>query len=258
MEKDYKKYLIIPDMHCDHEDYRALHGVYEFGKAWKPDKIILMGDGVDFYAVSSFDKNPDKILSLQKEIDVLHYHLKEIRKFYKGDITYLQGNHEERLLRYLKKNPEMSSLRSISSIPQVLQLDKFDVDYKLSEENHGVLFKHGDVVRKHSAYTAKAEMETEGTSGGSGHTHRMSSHYKTDRSGQHAWFEFGHLCDEKQAEYIKGVANWQKGFGTMIYNKTNKTWSVNQHLVVNNSFEAYGKFYSWRANASYPERENIQ
>ena len=258
MSKNYLKYLIIPDFHAPYEDYRAIQAVYEFAKDWRPDEIIMMGDHVDFYSLSVFDKNPERLDGLQKEIDVLHYHLDEMRNFHKGKITYLEGNHEHRLIRYLWKHPEMNSLRCVNNVPSLLDLDKYDIDYHQNIMRHGVLFKHGSIVRKHSGYTAKGELEGEGTSGVSGHTHRMGSHYLTNRSSAHAWYEMGHICDESKAEYMNGkIANWQKGFGVMVYDKNANIWNVYQFPIINNSFMAFNKTYSWRSNAAYPKREDI-
>jgi len=258
--RTYDKYLIIPDTHAPYEDNDALHAIYRFAKDFNPTEVVLLGDHVDFYALSKFDKNPDRINSLQKEIDVLQYHLKELRKVHPSPkkITYLRGNHEFRLIKYLWRNPEIHSLRDVNSIERLLKLHKFDVDFKISMNLHGFLLKHGDIVRKYSSYTAKGEFDNEGTSGGSGHTHRMGCYYVTNRSGQHAWYEFGHLCNVEAAEYMEGkIPNWQKGFGTIIYNRREKVWDVEQYPIIDNKFIAMGKTYSWK-KGKYSEREKLR
>lgn len=253
-----QKVVVIPDIHAPYEDYRALHGVYKFIKDYKPDKVVQLGDMVDFYALSKFDKDPSRILSLQGEIDVARYHLKELRKVHKGSITMLEGNHEMRLMKYLRANPEMASLKSVNTVPALLGLKDFNVDYKKSEMINSVLFKHGNLVRSNSAYTAKGEFDSEGTSGVSGHTHRLGTHYVTNRSGQHAWFEMGHICEPKAAEYMEGkVPNWQQGFGVMEYNKGKKVWQVHQIPIINNSFIVANKLYEWDAKAKIPERTKL-
>jgi len=259
--RTYDKIVFIPDYHGSYEDYRALHGVYRFINDFKPDQVIMLGDHVDFYALSKFDKNPDRIKTLQKEIDVLHYHLKELRKVHPNpkSIIYLRGNHEYRLIKYLWKNPEIISLRNINNIEGLLELKKFNVDYKLNYNLHGLLIKHGDIVRKHSGYTAKSEFDNEGTSGISAHSHRLSSHYITNRSGSHAWYEMGHLCDESAAEYMEGkIPNWQKGFGYMIYNRRKRIWSVVQIPIIDNAFIAFEKTYEWSPNIRYVERQKLK
>jgi len=259
--RTYDKIVFIPDTHGPYEDYRALHGIYRFIDDFQPDHVVMMGDHVDFYALSKFDKNPDRIKTLQQEIDVLHYHLKELRKVHPDNkkITYLRGNHEYRLIKYLWKNPEIMSLRRMNSIEGLLELDKFNVDYKLNMMLHGVLMKHGDLVRKHSGYTAKGEFENEGNSGISGHTHRLAAHYLTNRSGEHAWYEMGHVCNVSAAEYMEGkIPNWQKGFGYMIYNRRHKTWTMVQIPIVNNSFIAMEKTYEWNPKRRYKERQKLK
>ena len=259
VKKRYEKTLIIPDIHAPYEDYKALHSIYRMVKNEDFKEIKVMGDLVDFYALSSFDKKPERISGLQNEIDVAQYHLGQLRKAFDGKITLFEGNHEVRLIKYLMKNPEMSSLTRINNIPNILELDKFDIKYKQNELYKGVLFKHGNLVRKHSGYTAKGEYENEGTSGVSGHTHRLSAFYHTNRAGAHAWFEMGHLCDENQADYMQGkVANWQKGFGVMIYDNKNKTWRIEQIPIIKNSFMYNGKTYSWRSNQKFKAREELK
>ena len=254
-----RKVVIIPDIHAPYEDYRALQGVFKYIKDYKPDKVVLLGDVIDFYQLSKFDKNPNRITGLQDEIDAARWELGELRKVHKGQITYLEGNHEHRLYRYLNANPEISSLRSINKVESILGLKDFNINYKHHEQIAGVLFKHGNVVRKHSSYTAKGEFDNEGTSGVSGHTHRIGAHYVTNRSGQHAWFEMGHLCSEKAAEYMEGkVPNWQKGFGVMEYSPHNKLWKVHQIPIVDNKFIApNGKLYRWSENMKVPERRKL-
>jgi predicted phosphodiesterase len=255
--KKIEKTLVIPDFHAPYEDYQALHAVYKYAKDSKPDKVIMLGDCVDFYAISKFSRNPDRITSLQHEIDVVRYHFQHLREAVgdKTPILYVEGNHEMRLQKYLWMNPEMSSLKKINTVPALLGLDDFGIKYVKNTMVHGVLVKHGNIVRSHSAYTAKGEYDSEGTSGISGHSHRISAFYHTDRSGAHAWYEMGHLCDLSQAEYMEGrVANWQQGFGVMLYNPERKTWKVEQVPIINNSFFADGKVYKWNKTTSYPDR----
>jgi predicted phosphodiesterase len=252
-----EKTIVIPDMHCPYEDWRALEGVYKFAKDYKPDNVVLLGDLVDFYTLSRFDKDPSRILGLQHELDVAQYHLKKLRAAVgkKTKIILLEGNHEKRLEKYLRKNPEMSSLRCVNNIPNLLNLQEQGVSYRGLWFNKGVLFKHGHIVRRHGAYTARGEYESEGTSGMSGHSHRMGAHYKTDRSGNHAWFECGHLCDEAQAEYMEGkVPDWQKGFALFEYDGRRKVWRANTVPIINNSFLHEGKLYSWNTNQKNEER----
>ena len=257
-KKRFERTLIIPDIHAPYEDYRALHAIYKMAKKEDFDKVKIMGDLVDFYQLSKFSKDPKRITGLQQEIDVAQYHLDKLRKVHKGDITLFEGNHEYRLKKYLMENPEMSSLKKINNIPSLLDLDEYGIKYKHHEMFHGILIKHGNLVRQQSAYTAKGEFDREGTSGISGHTHRLGSYYVSNRGGAHAWFEMGHLCDEKAAEYMEGkVPNWQKGFGVMTYDTKTDTWRIEQVPIVKNSFMFNNNVYKWRSNQKYVGRERL-
>lgn len=259
VKRRIERTLIIPDIHVPHEDYRALKVIKDLAKKEQFEQVKILGDLVDFYALSNFDKDPERITGLQQEIDVARYHLQELRSALpKADITMYEGNHEFRLLRYLKQNPAMSSLEVVNNVPSILGLKDFDIKYKKNEDVHSLLGKHGNVVRGHSSYTAKGEFDREGTSGFSGHTHRMGAHYITNRSGQHAWFEMGHLCNEDGADYMEGrVANWQKGFGILHYDTKLNTWKMEQIPINKNSFIYNDQVYAWRSNMKVAERDTI-
>ena len=80
----YIKTLFIPDMHCPYQDKIALKAMYSFMDWWKPEDIVLLGDLVDFYAISRFNKDPERALKLQEELDQAVKVLKEIRKHAKN------------------------------------------------------------------------------------------------------------------------------------------------------------------------------
>ena len=87
---------------------------------------------------------------------------------------------------------------------------------------------HGDIARKHSAYTAKGNVENKGMSVFNNHTHRMGSYYKSDELGDRVGVECGCMC-KLNPEYIDGTPNWQQGFA-VIYKKKNSKWF--QHYLV--------------------------
>jgi predicted phosphodiesterase len=214
VSSDAIRFLYLPDSHGTYADPEAVSCALRFGRLHKPQIVILGGDHVDFYQLSSFDKNPQRMQGLQDDIDAGAAFVRQVRHSFKdARIFYLQGNHEDRLRRFIwKKGPELKSLRSMN-LPSLLGLGESRVQYK----EDGVLqirrltFKHGNAVRQLSGYTAHAEMQREGTSGVSGHTHRISEVSKTDRSGTYKWVESGCLCSLRP-EYMPGqVPNWQQG-----------------------------------------------
>jgi predicted phosphodiesterase len=167
-----KKVLFVSDIHCPYQDEVALEAMYNFMNWWKPDEVIIMGDLVDFYAVSRFNKDPERALRLQEELDSSVSVLKEIRdRAKKANIYFIKGNHENRLKKYLWANAsELSSLNALR-LESLLEFDKLNIKYK----DRGIIrykdliVKHGTLVRKFAGYTAKGEFEKNGMSGISVH-----------------------------------------------------------------------------------------
>ena len=205
------KFVVLSDIHFPYHDDKALKAVYKFLEQHPVDTIILNGDILDFYDVSSFDKDPDRINSLQKEIDMAQKFFKKLRGLNpKAKIIFVKGNHEDRIERYLKKHSELYSLNALK-LPNLLNLDNYIIEYKDKGFKLGSLkIIHGDMVRKFSGYTARGELEKHDSSGISSHTHRGGVYYYRTPERYLAWFESFCLCD-LNPEYIS-EPNWQQGF----------------------------------------------
>lgn len=164
------KFVVLSDIHFPYQDDKAIKAALNFIKTNPVDIIILNGDILDFYDVSSFDKNPDRVNSLQKEIDMATKFFKKLRTIKpNARIVFIKGNHEYRLERYLKKHPELYSLDALK-LPNLLDLKKYNIEYSDKGIKLGSLkIIHGTIVRKFSGYTARAEMEKNDCSGISGH-----------------------------------------------------------------------------------------
>ena len=205
------KFVVLRDILFPYQDDKALKAVYKFLEQHPVDTIILNGDILDFYDVSSFDKDPERVNSLQKEIDLAQKFFKKLRQLApNARIVFIKGNHCSRLERYLKKHPELYSLDALK-LPNLLELDKFNIEYKDKGFKLGSLkIIHGTIVRKYAGYTARAEMEKHDCSGISGHVHRLSCYYYRTPERYLAWYESGCLCD-LNPEYVDNP-NWNQGF----------------------------------------------
>lgn len=205
------KFVVLSDIHFPYQDDKAIKAVYKFLEQHPVDTIILNGDILDFYDVSSFDKDPARINSLQEEINLAQKFFKKLRDLSpNGRIIFVKGNHEQRIERYLKKHPELYSLDALK-LPNLLGLDKFNIEYKDEGFKLGSLkIIHGTIVRKYAGYTARAEMEKNDCSGVSGHTHRLCCYYYRTPERYLAWYESGCLCD-LNPEYVE-CPSWTQGF----------------------------------------------
>ena len=165
-----KNFIVVSDIHFPYHDPKAINAVKRFIKATPIDVVVFNGDILDMYDVSSFDKSPDRINSLQEELNMAMKLFGDIRKeLPEAEMVYVEGNHEYRLKRYLMRHPELFSLEALQ-LPNLLKLDKFNIKYTDKPYYLGNLkITHGSIVRKFAGYTAKAEMEKNDCSGISGH-----------------------------------------------------------------------------------------
>ncbi len=242
---DFEKVVFLPDLHIPFHDTETIASVIKFLKDFQPDHIFLLGDLLDFYDLSTFDKDPERRFKLQEEIDTAVRFLEVVRKTCPlARIIYMQGNHEDRLRRWLWRNQDISSLEALD-LKTLLHLKRLDIKtYKYGDVSffHGFAIKHGDLVRKNASYTARAELNKVGISGISGHTHRLGSCFKRDHSGQKVWYEAGCLC-ELEPEYDK-TPDWQQGFAIGLFERVGNRFYVTSIPIIKNRFMVADRYYS--------------
>jgi len=222
MDEEREPVVSLNDFHIPFHDDQAIDVALKFVKHLNPYRIVIH-ELMDWYSLSRFDKDPNRKMDINKNKILAIEYLQKIRdRFPNTKIVMIQGNHDKRLTKFLRNRAEELHNLEELRLQSLLHLSELNIEYKEVYTFRNVLFKHGELVRKYSAYTARAELEKEGVSGCSGHTHRLGAHFKTLRGGGYVWLETGCLCDPKQAEYIEGTANWQQGLGGFIFKKNSK------------------------------------
>lgn len=241
MEKETTFFL--NDIHIPYQDNETLELVLRAISDVKPRRIVLNGDIFDCYQLSDYDKDPVRALGLQDDLDALHDFLRRLscEVAPMAEIVYTEGNHEYRLMRYLMKNPEISPLKALKA-EELFGLRELGIKWVPSDQQyfvHGVLVTHGEAVRSHGSFSAKAEAEKWGMDGISGHTHRIGISSRRTMGGEVTWMENGCLCDLKP-EYA-ACPNWQQAFsvGTLIGGR----FQIDQIRVVDHEFILNGMLY---------------
>ena len=206
------------DEHFPYQDDHARSVALKIVRDFDPDVRVTMSDGLDFYAVSRFDKDPKVLLygGLQKEIDAWQAGQREWLDAAPRAINKaILGNHEDRLNRYLRRNPELYDLQALE-LEHLLDFKALNITGKVVDEllfgsDSQLTITHGSVVRQSSAYSAKGELDRafHSTTVLSGHTHRGGSHYVTVRNDVVSAHECFCLCDLNPT-YMKHP-NWQQG-----------------------------------------------
>lgn len=215
--------LLWGDTHFPHQDDAAIGVVFGILRDLQPTLMCHVGDLLDCYALSRFDKDPNRKETLQDEIDQGRAHLAQARRLSPNSrFVLLEGNHEQRLQRVLwnlegaaAQLAKLTAFQTALTWPVLLGLDAMHIEHVPYGEQtkHSFLpkwiLKHGTVVRPKSAYTAQGEQSKYGKSGSSGHTHRLGTFYHRDLNGSHVWQETGCTC-KLDAEYAPD-ADWQNG-----------------------------------------------
>lgn len=131
--------------------------------------------------------------------------------------------------------------------PRLLQLDALGIEWvPIEEQTKQKIFpkfivKHGSVVRKWSAWSAKGEWEKYGRSGASGHVHRLGVFMHRDHNGNHVWSETGCLCD-LEPEYMQDP-DWQNGFLVVTFERETGAFQMEPVYIHHGSALWRGKRY---------------
>ena len=228
------------DEHCPFQDNRARNLAMQITRIFDPNLRVAGSDGLDFYNVSKYDKNPERIREggIQKEIDEwVNCQREWIDASPSASVYFLIGNHEDRLRRWLWRHPELYGLDALN-LPTLLEFEKLNIPWNKEENAHleldvakKLLLTHGKVVRKHSAYTARAVLEDEHYSRNVvfGHSHRGGTHMAMTRDGVVIAQEAFCLC-RTNPEYALNP-NWQQGLVLIEVDVTVSIEAIPFHLA---------------------------
>lgn len=222
-----KRTLVLSDIHVPFHDMKAVRAAVEWGKKWGPDAVLLNGDICDCFSISRFDKNPTTT-TLLNEINTTRQFLGWLQEsFRKARIIFKEGNHDERMDRYLwVKAPELLG------VPQ-LTLQHLICDARENEPGIEGIEWIGDqrqvkagflsVLHGHEMVRATIAPPVNPARGAFlrslecvmvGHGHRSSQHSEASLNGRLiACWSTGCLCG-LHPEYSR-VNKWDHSFATI-------------------------------------------
>jgi predicted phosphodiesterase len=222
------------DVHYPFESKSALSILYQITEDLNPDFVFCHGDLLDCTSISRFEKDPKHRISLQDEVEMAAKHLATMAKLSpRAQRVMIEGNHEDRVRRMIWEmatDPRMGELMRLPGVMDAMELktllgmpsNGWEYSAKKVVFRGKLILKHGNVVRKWSGMTAKAEWEKYAKSGMSGHTHRASAFFHKDWNGQHGWYELGCMC-ELEPQYVEDP-DWQNSFCVV-------TWDGDRYAV---------------------------
>ena len=230
-----KRVLVLADIHSPYYDRPALTAALKYGKEKDIDTVLFLGDLIDHYAVSFWEKDPRK-RDVQREIDMTVNILDVTRQtFPDAKMIIKTGNHDERMERYLKvKAPELLGIKALTFEEQ-FQTSRFDIDIvadkrlcKMGELNliHGHEFMRtffSPVNPARGLYLRGKEMAV------CAHFHRTSEHAEKSMTDEvTVCWSIGCLCDLRP-EYAP-YNSWNHGFA-IIYQQGKQFFMKNKKII---------------------------
>lgn len=214
--------LIIPDTHRPYHHKKAYKLMLEVASFIQPKHIYFLGDYADFYAVSSHGRHPQLMQLLTDEVCDVIQGLEELDKMFPdAKKTFIEGNHEYRLERYLINNAP--ALFGTTSTQDILQLrDRPNWTFIPYGPNQMTKIAGSKLRARHEplAPTAKGTAAKALCSLVYGHIHRIEESHIVGLDGSnHVAFSLGWLGDKRKDlvfGYVRNHHQWQMGFG-LVY-----------------------------------------
>lgn len=112
-----RRVLTLADVHVPIHDQHAVDAVIAFARDIRPDAIVINGDFIDCWLISSFDHTPERLFSpgarLQEELDAASPILAALSSTC-STLYYVPGNHERRLQRLVTAHPGLFGLNALA------------------------------------------------------------------------------------------------------------------------------------------------
>jgi predicted phosphodiesterase len=229
--------------------------VQQFVKDQKPDAVVHIGDFADYYSLGKYRKSPGQArVYLDREEAICKAKLEEWRELApKAEYHLIEGNHEDRVRRYLADHAQEVYGSRHDTIQVRLGIAergwKYHSPYPRAGmwlgKHGGIWACHGKFVLQHSAYTARKHVERMGLSVIHGHTHRLGAYFRTHTLTNKAYvgYEVGCLCDPKTTPGPEGFADWQFGFASVWVSTKTKRFHVDLVAITDGGCVVAGKEY---------------
>lgn len=156
--------LIVPDSHVPCHDKLAFKIMFKIAKHIYESKthdlaeIVFLGDFIENLAVSTHKKDLPYNQSLKHEIDEVNKQLDYIDELFPSEKVkkvFCEGNHEERLSRFIRdKAPELYGL---SNIEELLKIKERRYKWVKFEPRQSYSLFNGSVITRHTPVGSSAK-----------------------------------------------------------------------------------------------------
>ncbi len=138
--------LVMADLHIPYQDDTALSAMFSYieDQHITPSTVCILGDLLDFYEISTFNKDPRRKNVAGEIKDGKDFLIKLRNKWPDARIILAEGNHEQRLQRYIfRQASELTDLLD-SLLEDKLGLKDINAEYLVAPFHIGKLWHlHG-------------------------------------------------------------------------------------------------------------------
>jgi hypothetical protein len=238
-----RKAILFYDVHQPYHNKAIYDIAIGYAKNWNPDEIYIGGDFVDFKDISTWKDDPLR-MPFKDEVSLVKDNLLSIREsFPDARITYIEGNHENRLARYMwAKAPEFCGLPELA-FERLMGLENIGISYvsNVDRLNLGlrpvkigklyILHGHEIMLGSGTVNLARTMYLKTHVNVIFGHHHQSQNYVfkKLDGSYEGSWC-VGCLCN--LSERFQPMNNWINGFCTVKYNPSTGYFKVRNKLII--------------------------
>lgn len=136
--------LVIPDLHIPFHHKDSLKFLMAVKKKYKPDRVVCLGDEVDYHCISFHDNDPDIQFSPSSELEKSIWYLQDFYEQF-PDVDVIDSNHGSLVYRKAKHHGiPRRVFRSYNEILEAPNTWKWHEDLTLKMSNgQKVYFHHG-------------------------------------------------------------------------------------------------------------------
>lgn len=229
---DDERVLIFSDIHIPYEDKLCIQAVIEYGLKYDPTTIILAGDVLDFYQISTFVKNPIN-KGISQELEMGRKFLTELRyQFPRARIIFKEGNHEQRMERYIFQSaPKIADLVD-NLLTNQLNMNELKIEYVIDPFVFGKLWVLHGHEKPGGAYNPEYICNVIWNYVFDhfivGHYHRKQQKTFKNISGKTFWTGSLGYCAGKMDYAV--LNKWSQGFATVDFAKNGEFRAYNHEI----------------------------
>lgn len=231
--KQYKKALIINDVHSKFHDRRAIEVAVNHGAKRDCDIVIINGDLFDFYQFSRFDKNNRIRAEFYSEREWVQDFLLLLQKTF-GKVVFKKGNHDIRREQLIQKlSADVPELQGLEDLSDYIMFDGSTVevveDYDIIEFGKLNLI-HGHEYQGGGIHVAYNRLNKAMDNVISGHSHVTQSSMKKTVTGKfYGSWAVGCLCS--LSPRYNPQNNWNHGFAIVERDSTGDFVVDNRRII---------------------------